>query len=143
MLDITSIGASGNFSQTDNCGRTLAPKASCSIQVTFTPTTIGSLSGTLSITDNAPLSPQTISLAGTGTVVELNPSSLAFVERGEQQQTMLTNAGASALSIDSIKITGSGSASFSQTNTCGSQVAAGVSCTITVTFSPYQIGGAT
>jgi hypothetical protein len=135
-LSITSIAASGDFSQTNTCGSSLAAEASCTISVTFKPTQRATRTGTLSITDNAAGSPQTVSLTGTGTVVEFNPASLNFGSLGiggsKTLTTTLSNTGSTTLSISSITITGS--TTFSQTNTCGTSVAAGGSCTISVTF---------
>jgi hypothetical protein len=65
-LSITNIASSTNFTETNNCGSSLASGANCAISVTFTPDATGSLNGTLSITDNAIGSPQTVSLSGTG-----------------------------------------------------------------------------
>lgn len=65
-LNITSIAASGDFSQTNTCGTSVNAGANCSINVTFTPSVVGSRSGTITITDNAPTSPQTINLSGAG-----------------------------------------------------------------------------
>ncbi|MGB9031220.1 MAG: choice-of-anchor D domain-containing protein [Acidobacteriaceae bacterium] len=70
-LSITKVaiaGAdSGDYSETDSCtGKTLNPKATCSITVTFKPTAKGSRTATLVVTDNAQNSPQSISLSGTG-----------------------------------------------------------------------------
>src|SRR5262249_27806613 len=48
------------------------------------------------------------------------------------------NVGSTFLSITSIIVTGS--SEFSQTNTCGSGVGGGQSCTITVTFRPTVAG---
>jgi hypothetical protein len=135
-LSITSIAASGDFSQTNTCGSSLAAEASCTISVTFKPTQRATRTGTLSITDNAAGSPQKVSLTGTGTVVEFNPASLSFGTVGKTLTTTLSNTGSTALSISSIAITGS--AFFSQTNTCGTSVAAGGSCTISVTFRPAK-----
>jgi len=138
-LSIASIAASGDFSQTNTCGSSLAAEASCTISVTFKPTQSGSRTGAVSITDNAPGSPQTVSLTGTGTVVEFNPASLNFGSVGigsKMLTTTLSNTGNTALRISSITITGS--TAFSQTNTCGTSVAAGGSCTITVTFRPAK-----
>jgi hypothetical protein len=56
---------SGDFAQTNNCGPSLAPGASCQIHVTFTPTGGPSRGATLQLNDNAPDSPQAIALAGT------------------------------------------------------------------------------
>ena len=65
-LAITSIGTSGDFAQTNNCGTSLAAGANCQISVLFTPTSTGSRTGTLTISDNATGSPHTISLTGNG-----------------------------------------------------------------------------
>lgn len=63
-LTITSIQTTKEFAETNTCGGTVAVGASCTIQVTFTPTASGPQTGTLTIADNAPDSPQTVSLAG-------------------------------------------------------------------------------
>jgi len=68
-LDITSIAISGDFAlvtSAEPCGSTLAPKKKCKIAVTFTPTQAGTLTGDVTITDNAPNSPQQVPLTGTG-----------------------------------------------------------------------------
>lgn len=68
-LDITSIAISGDFAlvtSAEPCGSTLAPKKKCKIAVTFTPTQTGTLTGDVTITDNAPNSPQQVPLTGTG-----------------------------------------------------------------------------
>jgi len=69
-LAITSIAASANFGQTNNCGGSVAASGSCTINVTFSPTATGSLRATLTITDNSngvKGSTQTVGLTGTGT----------------------------------------------------------------------------
>ena len=59
-LDFTAVS--------DGCsGLTLAVGASCSMSITFKPTNTGTRSATLIVTDNAPNSPQTASITGTGT----------------------------------------------------------------------------
>lgn len=65
-LAINSIAATGDFAETNNCGTALAISASCQIQVVFTPTSTGVRSGTLTLVDNAPGAPQSITLQGTG-----------------------------------------------------------------------------
>lgn len=71
-VTISSVSIGGNerkdFSETDNCAsRSLAPGATCSINVTFAPTKTGARSATLFVDDNGGGSPQTVSLSGTGT----------------------------------------------------------------------------
>ena len=131
-LIITGSSIQGDFGQTRHCGDSLAPKASCTFEVNFTPKAIGNLSGRLSITDNAPGGTQTVSLAGVSTEVELNPSSLYFHCTSEEQ-TKLTNVGSSALIISGITLTGS--SEYTETNNCGNSVERGGSCVIKVTLN--------
>jgi hypothetical protein len=65
-LNIGSIAASTGFAETNSCVPSLASQASCVISVTFTPAGSGTATGTLSINDDAPDSPQTLPLSGTG-----------------------------------------------------------------------------
>jgi Abnormal spindle-like microcephaly-assoc'd, ASPM-SPD-2-Hydin len=66
-LAISSISASGDFAQTNNCPASLAAGLSCTIQVTFAPTATGTRTGTLTVHDNASGSPQSAGLTGIGT----------------------------------------------------------------------------
>ena len=77
-LAISSIAItgtnSGDFAQTNGCGASLAVGASCTINVTFTPTTPGSRTGLISITDNAQGSSQQVALSGMGADFSLSAS---------------------------------------------------------------------
>lgn len=144
-LSITRIGFTGadptDFAQANDCGSSVAPGTSCTINVTFKPTGINGRAASLSITDNASGSQQTISLIGVSTEVELNPASMVFVVppgQSASRSTTLTNVGSTTLSINGITLRGPGV--FQLTNTCGSSVAAGKSCSITVTFRPPARG---
>ena len=66
-LTITSIVTTGNFANTTTCGGSLADGANCIITVTFTPLSVGTLTGAVTITDNAAGNPHVVSLTGTGT----------------------------------------------------------------------------
>ena len=147
-LTITSIMINGPFAQTNNCGTGLAAGASCTISVTFTPTGINKSVGTVTIFDNASGSPQTIALSGTGTEVQLVPTTLSFGTQkvgttSPAQTVTLTNVGKVVLSITEFHIGGSNASDFAQTNTCGSSVNAGASCSISVTFTPKATGSRT
>jgi phospholipase C len=144
-LTISSIVASGDFAQTNACGSYVAAGANCSIAVTFAPTALGARAGTITITDSAGDSPQTVGLSGNGvaSAVLLSPTSLIFPDQtvgttSAPQTVTLTNSGTAALNITSI----SSSGDFAQTNDCGSVVGVGMSCSITVTFTPTQVGAA-
>ena len=65
-VNITGITVTADFGETDNCGSSLASAASCTVNVTSTPSAAGKYSGTLLVTDNEPGSPQTVSLNGAG-----------------------------------------------------------------------------
>jgi hypothetical protein len=74
-LAISSITSSGDFAQTNNCGSSLAVAGTCTITVTFRPTTSGARSGAIAITDSAGGSPHTVALTGTGASVSIAPGS--------------------------------------------------------------------
>jgi hypothetical protein len=104
----------------------------------------------VSISDNASGSPQSISLSGTGAAatVSLSPTSLTFASQSvgttsAAQSVTLSNTGNAALNITSLAITGSNAGDFAQINTCGGSVAAGGTCTISVTFDPTASGSRT
>jgi uncharacterized protein (DUF2141 family) len=65
-LKIAGIAVSGDFVETNTCGRQLAIGKSCAIRVSFKPTTKGTRTGTITITDQAFVSPQLIHLVGVG-----------------------------------------------------------------------------
>jgi hypothetical protein len=94
-FNITSVVASpSDFGQLNSCGNSLAAGASCSIGVFFDPTVSGARAGTLTITDAAAGSPQTVPLSGTGqdfSVSAAAPGS-ATVKAGQAVVYMLTLA---------------------------------------------------
>jgi hypothetical protein len=65
-LTIASMKTNGQFRKTSTCGTNLAAKATCTISVTFSPTSTGQKSGTVQINDSASTKPQVIALSGTG-----------------------------------------------------------------------------
>jgi hypothetical protein len=150
-LTITSIAVTGSnaadFAETNTCGNSLAPNASCSINATFTPKALGARSAAVTLTDNAANSPQTVNLNGTGTTsVSFTPKSWNFGSHkvGQSSNPMtvtVTNLGTTkALTVNSITLTGANLADFSQTNNCGTSLGAGKNCTINVTFTPAKTG---
>ena len=114
--------------------------AACSICVTFTPSGAGKRTGKITVIDSDSSSPQTTTLSGFGTAVELSPALLNFgsVALGSQaaQPTTLTNVGKKALTITSI----GANTDYTTSNNCGASVAAGGTCTINVTFMPSSSG---
>jgi hypothetical protein len=148
-LTFSNITISGDFAQTNNCTGSIAPGKSCTISVTFTPTTTGRRTGALTLTDNAKNSPQTVPLTGLGIPqVVLLPTSLSFAAqkvgtRSAAERVILTNNLPSTLTVSGITFTGADPGDFSETNTCGAQVPAKGDCTISVRFKPTATGART
>jgi hypothetical protein len=149
LSSITFTGTNaGDFQQTTDCGATLASGASCTVHATFTPGAAGARSGVLNINDDAPGSPQTATVTGTGVAAPVvNLSSLGIVfpntnvnATSLQQSVTLTNTGNATLNISSISVSGANAADFNVTNTCGSAVAASANCSIDGTFTPSATG---
>ena len=150
-FSFTSIAATGDFAIATvgtTCSTTtpVAGGANCVINVTFTPTATGTRSGNLALTDNAPGSPQSVGLAGTGlsSQVSLSPS-LTFTSQSVGTTSAALGSTLSttgSLTSNSITITGANAGDFTLAagaNSCpytGGSVTAGGSCTIYVTFNP-------
>jgi Beta-propeller repeat/Abnormal spindle-like microcephaly-assoc'd, ASPM-SPD-2-Hydin len=144
-LGIGTIAVAGDYSQTNNCPASLSAGSTCAINVIFTPTVSGTRNGTLTVTDSATGSPQTVALTGTGVVlsatVALTPGSLVFptVTLGTTsaaQTITLGNTGNAPLSISTIAVTGD----YSQANNCPASLTAGSTCSISVKFTPVGTG---
>ena len=142
VLNISDITAGGGFAAATACGATVVPGGSCDIDVTFTPSSAGDKTGTVTITDDASDSPQIIALSGTGIAPGSPDASLSAtgIDFGNQavgstsdaRQVVLTNVGTAVLNINSITAGGA----FSASNDCGATLNPGQACTINVTFSP-------
>ena len=123
---------------------TLGASGYTSFTVTFDPTSAGSVSGGVYLTNNGSTPSFELPVTGTGVAVasiSLSPTSLSFANQGvgttsAAQSVTLTNNGSATLTLSSISASGS----FAETNNCGSTVAAGGSCTIEVTLTPTAQG---
>ncbi|HXJ94422.1 MAG TPA: choice-of-anchor D domain-containing protein [Terriglobia bacterium] len=146
-LLISNIAVAGDFTESTTCGAFLNAGGGCTISVTFKPTAVGSRYGTVTVTDSAANSPQTITLAGTGLAapaLTVSPTSLSFSSQevgtaSAAQSVTLTNSGTAALNITSITT----SPNFTQSGSCGQTVAASATCTVNVAFSPATGGSLT
>jgi hypothetical protein len=111
-LSISRISISGDFSETNTCGPSLNAGQNCSINVTFTPTALGTRNGMVTIADNASNSPQTIPLSGTGVngSLNLNPaaggSTSATVQAGQAAAYQLSIGGGGFSGMASLSCSG-------------------------------------
>jgi len=153
-IAIAFTGANAaDFTQgTSTCTTTLAVNSTCSIEVIFTPSKASSEIAALSIADSDSTSPQTVALTGTGTAptatVFLTPAAVDFGNQAinvtsPAKTVTLTNNSAVALTGIAISIGGASPTLFAQTNTCGTTLAVGATCTISVTFTPKIAATAT
>jgi len=146
-LNISSLVATGDFQISNNpCGSTVAPGDTCSIDVTFTPTRKGSRKGTLTFTDDALNSPQTVSLKGVGQSLSLSPTSLDFgpVAVGVTtlpQSITVSNLSSATVTFTGIALAGGAAGDYQITaNTCGATIAAGGNCSVSISFTPTKTG---
>lgn len=147
-LTIDSISTlTSPYSQTNDCPInpvTLAPDATCEMNVVFEPTIAGAYEKTITIVDDATDSPQTIYIKGKGVSpnATLTPSTLNFGTQtvgksSLRQQVTLLNSGTSTLTITEIKTS---STMFELTNECGETLEPKSMCYLFVTFSPTTAG---
>ena len=103
-LTITGITSSKDYPETNTCGASLAASASCQISIQFAPSQVGTETGTLTVTDNAPNGTQSVNLSGTGTAPSVSVgtasggSLTATVAHGQPATYSLALTGSSGFS---------------------------------------------
>jgi hypothetical protein len=147
-LTVSNVSIDGDFLETDNCtGIAIAPSGSCQISVTFSPSTSGARTGTLTVSANVMQGQQSVSLSGTGTAqssIVLLPNSVAFGDQqvsttSAAQQVTISNTGGASVALTSESVT---SPFAIQTNTCSATLSANTGCTVAIVFQPAQAGPA-
>ncbi|MET0068538.1 MAG: choice-of-anchor D domain-containing protein [Candidatus Thiodiazotropha sp.] len=141
------VSINGDFTQTNNCAASLDPGQSCSVSVAALPTMAGDISGSLEV--SATSAGQSVSRTTSLTVTAITPNVVtsdtqlsfpdASVDTPSQPQVVtVSNQGTAAVTVNTITTEGD----FSQSNNCGTQIAAGGSCDIEVVFTPQTTGSA-
>ena len=148
-LSSISLGGidQGSYRFANGCGLSVAGGTSCTISVTFAPTTGGAKSASLFVTPaDTALTQKSVALTGTGATGSFTRSaqSVAFgsVKRNTTAtgaRVTITNNGTLPLQFISTSIYATGTG-FAQTNTCPATLAPGTSCIITPTFRPTIAG---
>jgi hypothetical protein len=144
-LDFSSLTSSiSTISAAQTCG-SVAPGGTCAVTFTFAPIDDAASAGTVSITDNAAISPQVFQVSGQGQAPDLEPASNPFPfghllegTQGPPETLFLHNRGNAQLTINSVAISGSGF-SIAQNN-CTGNVPAGSLCAANIAFSPVAAG---
>lgn len=139
---VTDITVQGDFLQSNDCGRQVAPQSQCTITLTFAPSVLGYASGGLTVAHNSAGSPQTVGLSGyalapaTVSPANVNFAGIVVGDTSRDAYITLTNNQSDALAINTISITGA----FTQRNNCGAALGPSQSCTLLVSFTPAAIG---
>ena len=144
LNSFTVQGAEFTISQ-NSCPSQLKPFTGCFLDLIFTPGATGLRSGTLNIVASDYPQPHLISLQGTGIGIgqlSLSSTSLDFGTQkvgtvSPAQQVTLTNTGTGTVNFSSIV---SSASFYPTTNTCGTSLAAGASCSVSVQFAPTLKG---
>jgi hypothetical protein len=142
------IGTGFSISGMTGLPMTINAGANKTFNVVFAPTTSGSATGTVQLVSNAPNSPVSIALSGTGQTatqtLSANPSSLNFsnVNDGSSASlnVTLTNTGNSNVTISGAIASGAG---FSASGVASTTLAPNQTATLTVTFAPTTAGAVT
>jgi hypothetical protein len=156
-LHVSSVLMGGNnpgdFSMSNSCSGAYAANASCSIAVTFAPLAVGQRAAAITITDDAPNSPQSIPLSGTASsspsnnpAVSLIPANVSFATITEgtsngPQTVTVTSSGAAPLHISSVVLGGANASDYSMTNGCtAAAYPTNATCAINLMFAPLGTG---
>jgi FtsP/CotA-like multicopper oxidase with cupredoxin domain len=146
----TALGGAnpGQFARTTTCGATLAAGASCTIGVTFRPTSSAPnpKTATLTVAATAPAVSLVVSLSGTVLVpaMTIAPLSLAFGNQGRgttsaTRTVTVTSSGLAPLVINGISLGGANPGQFTRTHNCpigAPGLAPAATCTVSVAFRP-------
>jgi hypothetical protein len=157
-LNVSGVALSGkdvgDYSiVSDGCsGASLTQSQNCIVGVRFTPADGGPRSAIASVTDNAPGSPQTITVSALGhgypgatlSTATLDYANTYIGSTTASQTVTLTNSGTDTLKIISIALTGPNTTDFTAlVTTCPASIAPGASCTISTAFAPTAVGSRT
>ncbi len=162
-LILNAPTSTGPFAFTTTCPIAtppVAPAGTCTFTITFSPTLVGAAVGTIDFTSNAPTSPTSIALSGTGAAVAVPgvalipvpPTPLAFAAQtvattSAAQNIVLTNTGTANLLITAVNVT-SAPGVFTRVlppsgpTDCIGVLAPATQCAIAITFSPAAVGAA-
>lgn len=143
-LSVTSLNSSSSTVTVQNTCGAIQPGSTCALTLKFSPIDSSQLAGTLTFSDNAVISPQTVQVLGQGQGPALSPTSGTFDfghllvnTSGVPTAISFSNTGNAPLTITSPSVTGD--FSISQ-NLCTTAVPAGFWCSINITFSPTAAG---
>jgi hypothetical protein len=152
-ITLTNTGSSsyhfGGASVTGNfliqqvyCPQPVLPGGTCYVYISFTPTTPGASSGTLTVIGDDPASSDTVSITGVGVppVVSVSPASVDFGSAAlvavANSSVSINNQGPGPLNVSGYSISGVDATSFhTGASNCVAAIRPGGNCYIALTFS--------
>jgi phospholipase C len=151
-LTISSVAIAGQYgnqySETDNCVGTIAAAGKCTLTTVFKPTVSGFIPASLTVTSNDPESPVVLYLQGQGTQITV-PASVtlpnAILGTTTTQTVNVKNSGSTTVTFGGFSLACWNATAgicnyYTQTNTCGTSLAGGQSCNVTISFTPTIVG---
>ena len=134
--------APSEYGLQNTCTAALSPSNSCTVTVTFTPSTVGTYNAVLNISINSGVAVQTLPIPANVVVpFSVSPSNLTFPSTlvgstAAAQSITITNNLSTAISSPASAITGPNAADFSQTSSCPASLPGGANCTANISFKP-------
>lgn len=140
------------FQQVANsCASSLAAGTSCAVGIAFAPAANGARTASLVVSHDAPGSPSTVALNGTGNatpqpvvsvsnnVIDLGSQALGSSAIGS---VTLTNSGQAPLVLSALTVSGAAAGDYALAGSCvaGASIAVGQTCTLSARFTPSALG---
>ena len=145
-LNVMHLAVTGPFKQTNTCQTAVAPGLSCTVSVVFRGTARGTFTGTLTISDNAPITPLVLQLSGQAVapVVQFENNPLQVDDQlvgqtGLPAAEIIFNQGDYLLQISSVTISDTADFTVNKKG-CNAAVQPEQACVIYVTFHPTVAG---
>jgi len=143
-----SVTAASPYAVTGTtCGASLNAGANCAVSIDVTPTALGAApAASLSVATNAANTPLTVPLTATGIApTAVSPTSISFSSVVIGQPSLaktatLFNFQSTPLTIASITPSAGVVVNSGAPTACGSSLAAGANCTISLTWTPSALG---
>jgi subtilisin family serine protease len=153
-LSIVSIALRGvdaaQFTRSTGCGTSVAPGATCTVEVTFRPTTAGAKTATIVVSTGGNAATKSVALSGTGvraafavTPVSLSFGTVTVNTTSSAKAVTVSNTGTVAVPSLAFKLAGTNPGQFTRTTNCPAQLAVGSSCTVSLKFKPTSRGAKT
>jgi hypothetical protein len=147
-INIMNLSTSADFAAVGDCpaSSSIASGKQCAFALSFSPSAVGSASGTFNVADNSPPGHEIVSVGGSGNTagVSFSPTLLFFgtlvtgTVSTKQSITITNSSGPNPFTFHFPTVNNSqtGTPDFSPVDHCGGSVAVGTNCQVDITFNP-------